>query len=248
MTTHSCFATSCETQISLDMLMCPAHWRRVPKHVQTQVWVTWRIVSQARSASAEELEQYSEARTRARLCVLALERNKAERPVLHLGHPSSPKAHDVGHKWCGMGRPREWERGEGRVEQLAPSPDRVKRWNEDKIRLASDEFLIQGQRIYREAFENRLAEHLERGHLVPGVLAAKPWSDEDTPFLHHGSNSRIVTDGDTVWCACGRDKALSGRCHLSWAVPFLVKSGWTVSLYGEIHPTPKRQPQLGLFT
>ena len=154
---------------------------------------------------------------------------------MHVGHPSSRKSHGPGHKWCGMGLPREWEEGEGRIEAIAPHPDWVKR------RKAEPE-----SPPYRPKFEQRLERHIASGHLVPGVLAAKPWSDE-SPCLTRSPNHVVVASGDTVWCACGKDKAHEGRCHLAWTVPFLVRSGWTVLVFGERHPPLQRKPQLGLF-
>jgi hypothetical protein len=39
---HCCQAPGCTVPISLSLLMCPDHWRRVPKPLQTQVWRHYR--------------------------------------------------------------------------------------------------------------------------------------------------------------------------------------------------------------
>lgn len=238
MTTHLCFALQCETQIPLDMLMCKSHWRLVPNGVQNAVYSTWRDVSAAKPGmvDAEALRQYEEARLRARLCVQALHRPMVDRPLLFVGHPNAKASHGPGRKWCGMGLPRHWEHGEGRVEYLAPYPELVKQHKDQEVDTAT----------YRGLYEHRLSLHVERGHLVPGALSAKLWTSEE-PFLTRGSQDVAVLGGDTVWCACGKDKAHQGRCHLSWAVPSLVASGWQVEVFGQRHPIPVATPQLGLF-
>jgi hypothetical protein len=39
---HICWAPDCTVPISLSMLMCPRHWRQVPKPLQQQVWEHYR--------------------------------------------------------------------------------------------------------------------------------------------------------------------------------------------------------------
>lgn len=36
--THKCWADNCNRQVPLRMLMCIAHWKLVPKHLQQDVW------------------------------------------------------------------------------------------------------------------------------------------------------------------------------------------------------------------
>lgn len=43
----------------------------------------------------------------------------------------------------------------------------------------------------------------------------------------------IVSDGDTLCCACSRDDAAAGRCHRVWAAAALVRAGWRVILDGK---------------
>lgn len=40
--THKCAAPNCERQIIDGLLMCPAHWARVPYALQRAVHRTWR--------------------------------------------------------------------------------------------------------------------------------------------------------------------------------------------------------------
>ena len=37
-----CFAVGCDSCIPRSMLMCRAHWRLVPGHLQADVYATWR--------------------------------------------------------------------------------------------------------------------------------------------------------------------------------------------------------------
>ncbi|MGH3189412.1 MAG: hypothetical protein ACRDPY_08615 [Streptosporangiaceae bacterium] len=39
--THECPAPVCTDQVDPDMLMCPAHWRQVPKPIRRAVWIAW---------------------------------------------------------------------------------------------------------------------------------------------------------------------------------------------------------------
>ena len=230
-TTHPCHARGCDRAIPLEHLMCPAHWRQVPRLVQQEVNNSYRALH---PDDPDTLARYERARTRARLCVEAMSRPTEQRPILYLSHPGRTAPSD-GASWCAMGRPREWERSDGRVEPLTPLPDAVTRKNSGAITST----------VFRAMFDNRLRSHVEMGHLVPGVLAAKPWSSK-IPFLDPDPEAVVVADGDILWCACGRDKALAGRCHLAWTIPFLLRSGWIVDLFGQRHPA-LAAPQLSLF-
>lgn len=39
---HHCHARGCTISTTPEMLMCFKHWRMVPKHIQRQVWATYR--------------------------------------------------------------------------------------------------------------------------------------------------------------------------------------------------------------
>ena len=40
--THQCSVPGCGRSLPLDMLMCRAHWFRVPKALRDEVWAAWR--------------------------------------------------------------------------------------------------------------------------------------------------------------------------------------------------------------
>ena len=61
-------------------------------------------------------------------------------------------------------------------------------------------------------------------HLAEGLLMAQTWGD--TKYLYP------VRPGDTLFCACARDRAAEGKCHRVWAAALLVDAGWTVILDG----------------
>lgn len=48
-----------------------------------------------------------------------------------------------------------------------------------------------------------------------------------------------VRDGDTLCCACSVAESRAGRCHRSWAAPFLARAGWNVILDGVPFVVPK---------
>jgi hypothetical protein len=39
---HLCHARGCQKAVKPELLMCPPHWRRVPKNIQARVWDTYR--------------------------------------------------------------------------------------------------------------------------------------------------------------------------------------------------------------
>lgn len=39
--THKCPGPECQDQIPRAQLMCTAHWRQVPKPLQTEVYAAW---------------------------------------------------------------------------------------------------------------------------------------------------------------------------------------------------------------
>ena len=40
--THACPVGTCTERVSDDMLMCPGHWRQVPKAIRRAVHAAWR--------------------------------------------------------------------------------------------------------------------------------------------------------------------------------------------------------------
>ena len=43
MTTHLCFARDCKKTCTREKLMCVAHWRLVPPHIQRAVYKSYRL-------------------------------------------------------------------------------------------------------------------------------------------------------------------------------------------------------------
>jgi hypothetical protein len=46
-TWHECAIDDCHVLLSLEMLMCPQHWRKVPAELKTDVWRTYRAWQRA---------------------------------------------------------------------------------------------------------------------------------------------------------------------------------------------------------
>ena len=40
---HTCHARGCRTPVKPELLMCLAHWRRVPRPLQQAVWRHYRV-------------------------------------------------------------------------------------------------------------------------------------------------------------------------------------------------------------
>jgi hypothetical protein len=106
-----------------------------------------------------------------------------------------------------MARPRQWERGEGRVLDLTP--------------VASNLIDLQAGQISNDEYRSRFTTLLEPFALVPGQLKA---------YTSYGIG--LVENGDTLCCACSRADAAAGQCHRAWAAPFLARAGWRVILDG----------------
>ena len=142
------------------------------------------------------------------------------RPTLYLTHVSVRRPGFVGpgRKWTIMALPRRWERQEGDVRALLPSPA--------ALRAVKDGTMTES--AYFDQYNASLRglctsfpSMLEPGHLsafeyikhLPGVL---------------------VSDGDTLTCggSCSIEHAREGRCHRTHAAPFLVRAGWRVILDG----------------
>lgn len=42
MSKHVCHAIGCDVEVPPKMLMCRAHWYKVPAHLRARVWATYR--------------------------------------------------------------------------------------------------------------------------------------------------------------------------------------------------------------
>lgn len=38
---HKCAAEGCDITVSTSILMCPRHWKQVPRAIQARVWKAW---------------------------------------------------------------------------------------------------------------------------------------------------------------------------------------------------------------
>lgn len=131
------------------------------------------------------------------------------KPTLHVTNWSSRKLHGPGRKWTIMSAPRKWEHGDGRVLAFVPQ--------------------LMAMRAVR-------AGRLSLEHYKLGYLGGVELRDLSLGFLQARVNgtsvSDTVADGDTLCCACSRDKAAAGECHRVWAAEALVAAGWRVVLDG----------------
>jgi hypothetical protein len=75
--THKCPGPRCYAEVDSSELMCPSHWRQVPKPIRRAVWIAWN-----RSAGAG-----TPAHTTAiRLAVAAVNRDVV--PASSIKHPA----------------------------------------------------------------------------------------------------------------------------------------------------------------
>lgn len=144
-------------------------------------------------------------------------------PTLHLTNWSSGRLHGPGRRFTIMARPRTWEMGEGCVVALKPSGLVIVGLLQRALEDRTDEAAM---RAYREAYEAVLSSAV--AVLRPRRLTAFGYGTG-----MGGGLGTEVGDGDTLCCACSVAEARAGRCHRSWAAPFLVRAGWRVVLDGE---------------
>jgi hypothetical protein len=112
-------------------------------------------------------------------------------------------------------RPQYGEAGEGTAHPLVPPLV----WVRD----------AKAGRMLVEVYRSQYLLLLSRRAIQPGRLWFAPADATLQPAL--------VTDGDTLVCACSRAAAAEGRCHRCWAAAALVEAGWRVVLDGqEVQP------------
>ncbi len=62
--THKCHAEGCDTRVAPAYLMCPRHWRMVPRDVQLRIWRHYREgQEQDKRPSVEYLAAFRDAVT-----------------------------------------------------------------------------------------------------------------------------------------------------------------------------------------
>jgi hypothetical protein len=120
-----------------------------------------------------------------------------------------------------MAKPRAvfGEVGDGFCSVLVPHGEERKLMDElvklRRLKVEDPELLAR----YRGLLEARW--QLERNRLTPGSLR---------------SGDLILADGDVLACSCSAADALAGKCHRTWAAPFLARAGWEVRQDGkDIH-------------
>lgn len=67
---HRCHALGCETKVPPERLMCPRHWRMVPRDVQREVWQWYR---EGQCYDLQVSAEYLDAARRAVACVAQVE-------------------------------------------------------------------------------------------------------------------------------------------------------------------------------
>jgi hypothetical protein len=67
--THECLMTTCTAQISKHLAFCPAHWRLVPRDLQTEIYETHRL---------NDRQSWYNAIARARTIIAEQERNSPQ--------------------------------------------------------------------------------------------------------------------------------------------------------------------------
>lgn len=164
------------------------------------------------------------------------------RPTLYLSNFASyrtPGMHGPGAKWSIMLWTPERAKRRGAIEALQPG-DNLARLTHQLVGLRRlghrDENLLA---TYRTGYEDRLARLLhhedvfEQYRLSPGLLRCvySITGENDVAEMQSDDGVR-VRDGDTLCCACSVAEARAGRCHRTWAAPFLVRAGWRVVLDG----------------
>jgi len=138
-----------------------------------------------------------------------------EKPVLYLSNWASrltPGHHGRGRKLSIMVKTPFWAKPDGRVEVVAPAAKDLWAAREGGITFEQ----------YRESYTKKVEVQLE--YLKPGKLIFQSKQRLD---------SYEVKDGDTLCCACSKEKARESKCHRSWLAPVLVAAGWRVILDGK---------------
>lgn len=140
---------------------------------------------------------------------------KKKKPKIYLSNWASHKAkgcHGPGHLLSIMVRTSQFASPVGLVPALTPRKIDLVEYKEGKIDL--------------EEYRLRYLKSVPSA-LVPGKLTWEPFSFFDQDKV------QLVEDGDTLCCACSREKAVNGECHRVWAATLLMKAGWEVVLDGK---------------
>lgn len=133
-------------------------------------------------------------------------------PTLYVTNWPSRKMHGPGRQLTIMAAPRSWEHGDGSVSVLVPDVTALRR--------------LQTGDLTEDRYRSLYEAGLEQVDLRPGQLTL--------------TSGAPVGDGDTLCCACSREKAAQGQCHRVWAAQALIRAGWEVVLDGTRQPPAER--------
>ena len=153
----------------------------------------------------------------------------------------------TGRRLCCSRFPADGQFGGGRVLGLTPRrtlAEPAAQWRAtynaqhgDPKTLDRDALLDQAVERYEAALRTAWSapEHLER--LAPGGLsyALSAWEKEKGASQWDGSwwlRGGMVEAGDTLYCACPRERSTGGICHRRVAAEVLTRAGWEVVLDG----------------
>lgn len=140
-------------------------------------------------------------------------------PRIYVTNFASPGKHGPGPLLTIMAQPRIWERGEGVVLLLVPTPADMRAARNGTLTLAD----------YRARYDARLASVAV--DLAPGVLRYLP-GQANPRARGVVPDPIVVPDGATLCCACPCDQAAKGKCHRAFAATHLARAGWRVVIDG----------------
>lgn len=77
---HNCAIPQCHKLIEEALLMCPRHWRQVPRELQNKVWRTWKPIKEVLDGKVlrdypDKLHSYEEAKRQAVEAVVSITSN-----------------------------------------------------------------------------------------------------------------------------------------------------------------------------
>ena len=140
-----------------------------------------------------------------------------DKPTIYLTNWGSKRHHGPGRKLTIMARPRAWEHGEGSVGVLLPDAGAL---------VAVKSGRMTAERYFADFREDLAWATRERGD--GGELRGNPLAPGRLTFKAGRFAMEVVSDGDTLLCAC----AVGAPCHRREAAPYLVRAGWRVLLDG----------------
>jgi len=97
---------------------------------------------------------------------------------------------------------------------------------------------------FRDRYFDGAALHVDGNTYAPSRALHPDLKPGDLMAQANGGRGLIeVKTGDTLICACGRERAIEGKCHRLWAGVLLAAHGWRVFLDGaelSLHRPPEQ--------